>query len=185
MNHNTPSKSAYLTKTIRQYGKPYQSEQDTITYLLSNGIFAVNGRITHYRYVDIVAFGFICIETKYSTLNKKQRYHWRVEPTTHNRNLRGQIIILCAQTPCGIQRTIWNANDPIFYLPTNQLKRGIDYNPARSALTTTSIYGITLTPTLWHDHIDRFDIIHTYLQNICTTMLTPENYHHYAVKYRK
>ena len=173
-------------KWLNNYSMPYQTEVDTVDYLLKNGIYAVNGKFTSWRYVDIVAFGCVAIENKYSNVrqDKGHSYGFRLVSKWHDNGMRGNIIILCAQRHDRVERTIWNVNDPIFYRRDGSPKQGIWYTTKKTqGHARRAEYGVSINPRLWREHIDRFDIIHDCLRNICTNMLTPENYHRYRLDF--
>ena len=167
-------------KWLNNWNTPHKTEIDTCDYLLMNGIPAVNGKATHYKYVDLVAFGCVCIEVKYSELTTKNHYQWRAKPRWHNHGIRADVVILAVKRGDYIERTIWDVNEPIFYLPNGQLKQGLSYNPYKRAHASRD-YGVSIDKRSWNHHIDRFDIIHDKLRHICMNDLTPEHYHRYKL----
>ena len=169
-------------KWINPLVKPYQHEIDSVDYLLQNGIYAVNGKYTAWRYADIAAFGCVILEHKYSRQHNDGSFLWRVKPRWHDNGIRGNIVMLCAEYDGRVERTFWDVNDAIFYLHNGELKKGIHYNPTKHAHATRD-YGVSISRRMWREHIDRFDIIHDCLRNICTNMLTPENYHRYKLDF--
>ena len=172
-------------KWLNNLSLPHQTEVDTVDYLLKNGIYAVNGKFTSWRYVDIVAFGCVAIENKFSApRDRNAGYGFRLVSARHNNGIRGNVIILCIDRGDYIERTIWDVNDPIFRRADGLPKKGLMYIPNKKQYHLRHAeYGVSINSRLWREHIDRFDIIHDCLRNICTNMLTPENYHRYRLDF--
>ena len=86
------------------------------------------------------------------------------------------VIILCAQKGDRIERTIWDADDPIFYRNNGELLRSIGYN-----LIGGNNLKIGITPRLWNQHIDRFDILYAARKRWIENGFTPQSYYRYRL----
>lgn len=130
-------------------GRPY--EQLAIDALRSNGIFATSGKSSIYAFGDIVAWGCIRIEVKYSTLHG-QSYTFSFQNKT--KLTENQLVMLGCQQPDGIDWYVVPSSHSMFHHPNGDTKRGISFSPfvKHRKLSLNAITTETLQPykEAWH-----------------------------------
>lgn len=136
--------------------KVNESEIDLIKRLASEGIYAEPGRLTQWKYIDVVAWGCVCIETKYANQKITGEFRWRI--ASRQSAIRGHLIILVCIHENG-ERThhIFSAQHPVFYDNDGALKRGLVYKPDRQY--DRSRYGLSMTSEIMDEHKDTWYLI--------------------------
>ena len=109
-------------------------EVTTRAWLIKNGISTERSfREVDYNLTDLISFGEIPVEIKYSCpvveLGKYHRYLYGLNHRLKHSRIYSMVIILCAQKGNRVERTIWDADDPIFYRNNGELIRMIGYHP--------------------------------------------------------
>lgn len=108
-----------------------KSEIYAIEELRRNGIHAMPGKALSYANVDVVAFGCVRIEVKYSKLDTKftrQTYSFAFTPGQIARGVLADIIMLICDD--GQSRTyhLFPYDDPVFYMQ-GRMKKGFTFCP--------------------------------------------------------
>ena len=157
-------------------------EVTTRAWLIENGIPTERSfREVDYNLTDLISFGEIPVEIKYSSLSvvkgKYPQYQYVLNNSLRHSRIYSMVIILCAQIGNEVERTIWDADDPIFYRNNGELISSIAYY--RREPKIKSKFGIT--PHLWNQHIDRFDILYAARKRWIENGFTPQSYYHYRL----
>lgn len=142
---------------------PYQSERDAIAILRRGGVYAVPGRWSEWKYTDIVAFGFVRIESRHSNVkihSGKEVFHWRVKSPRHDKGIRGEIVMLTADFGDRVETALFPSTHEIFYRKNGELKKGMSYRPDKVIETWHERrYGLSLNSDIWYDHVDNFGLV--------------------------
>ena len=159
-------------------------EVTTRAWLIENGIPTERSfREVDYNLTDLISFGEIPVEIKYASLQVKKRkylmYDYAINSHLNHSRIYSMVIILCAQKGNQVERTIWDADDPIFYRNNGELIRSISYYPFGPNGRRYVELGIT--PRLWNQHIDRFDILYAARKRWIDNGFTPQSYYRYRL----
>jgi hypothetical protein len=103
------------------------SEQLLIRQLGSLGIPAYPGKAMSHAHVDIVAWGLVNIEVKYSS-QKNGVYSFITTPAQRRDGFRAHIVILICDTEHGVTFHLFDSNDPVFFI-NGHMKSAITYAP--------------------------------------------------------
>lgn len=107
-----------------------------INKLLEVGIPALPGKAVAFPFVDVVAWGCVRIEVKYSVYSRRRLHHgfiFNSTPMQRQRGWRAEVVMLI----CHWQEEqdtfhLFMKDDPVFYLPTKgRYKEGVTYVPGR------------------------------------------------------
>ena len=156
-------------------------EVTTRAWLIQNGIPTERSfRVVDYNLADLISFGEIPVEIKYSSHHlvggKYPLYRFHLNNNLNHTRIYSMVIILCAQKGERVERTIWDADDAIFFYNNGKLLRDICYNPTGGKKIK---FGIT--PRLWNQHIDAFDILYAARKRWIDNGFTPESYYRYRL----
>ena len=156
-------------------------EVTTRAWLIENGIPTERSfREVDYNLTDLISFGEIPVEIKYASLfvtyGKYLQYNFHLNESAKHSRIYSMVIILCAQKGNRVERTIWDADDPIFYRNNSELLRSISYHP-----NGHNKIKVGITPRLWNQHIDRFDILYAARKRWVENGLTPQSYYRYRL----
>lgn len=156
-------------------------EVTTRAWLIENGIPTERSfREVDYNLTDLISFGEIPVEIKYASLwlkfGKYPQYGYRLNPHLRHSRIYSMVIILCAQKGDRVERTIWDADDPIFYRNNGELLRTIHYS-----LTGGNNLKIGITTRQWNQHIDAFDILYAARKRWIDNGFTPQSYYRYRL----
>ena len=158
-------------------------EVTTRAWLIENGIPTERSfREVDYNLTDLISFGEIPVEIKYASLSvecgKYPRYGYRLMQSLKHSRIYSMVIILCAQKGNRVERTIWDADDPIFYRNNGELLHAIHYHPTGPNGRRIEL---GITPRLWNQHIDRFDILYAARKRWIENGFTPQSYYRYRL----
>ena len=158
-------------------------EVTTRAWLIENGIPTERSfREVDYNLTDLISFGEIPVEIKYASLwlqkGKSPSYSYKLIQSLKHSRIYSMVIILCAQKGDRVERTIWDADDPIFYRNNGELLRSIDYHPTGPNGRRIEL---GITPRLWNQHIDRFDILYAARKRWIENGFTPQSYYRYRL----
>lgn len=165
---------------LRSKRKPYvpknpntlvHSEALVINELRRNGIFAVTGKSVNAKHVDVVAWGCVQIEVKYSRLAKngnRRAFVFDFSPPQRKRGLLALVVVLVCDYGSGrVDYHVFDATDSIFY-DSGQLKAKITFEPGR---TRSRYHGYEqLTQSIMDDHKNMWGIIASRFGNISTEL---------------
>ena len=158
-------------------------EVTTRAWLIENGIPTERSfREVDYNLTDLISFGEIPVEIKYASLSvecgKYPRYGYRLIQSLKHSRIYSMVIILCAQKGNRVERTIWDADDPIFYRNNGELVSCMTYHPTGPNGRRIEL---GITPRLWNQHIDRFDILYAARKRWIENGFTPQSYYRYRL----
>lgn len=108
-----------------------ESEQLAVAYLAKHGIPALPGKALRASHVDMIAFGCIKVEVKYSTLYIDKEFPYFMFKTTPRQQQQGfsgdLVLLICAY---GDRNTfhVFPSKHPAFYMG-ERLKTGITFTP--------------------------------------------------------
>lgn len=120
------SKAQHLTN--EDYQVPVvESEKMAIEYLHSNGIPALPGKTIRMSFVDVIAFGCIGVEVKYSPL-VDGKFIFKTTPSQQKHGFRADVVMLICDY--GDRKTfhLFPAKHPVFYMG-ERLKTGFTFTP--------------------------------------------------------
>lgn len=103
------------------------SEQLLIRQLGSLGIPSYPGKAISHAHVDIVAWGLINIEVKYSS-QKNGVYSFITTPSQRRDGFRAHIVVLMCDTENGVTFHLFDSNDPVFFMD-GHMKSAVTYAP--------------------------------------------------------
>lgn len=103
------------------------SEKLLIHKLGSLGIPAYPGKAISHAHVDIVAWGLINIEVKYST-QKNGVYAFITTPAQRRDGFRAHIVVLMCDTEDGVTFHLFDSHDPVFFMD-GRMKSAVTYAP--------------------------------------------------------
>jgi hypothetical protein len=144
-----------------------QTELDAIEKLHSVGIFAQPGRVTHYKYADVVAWGCVLIEIRTANISKVGTYRWRIKAARIADDvIRGHLMMLVYIDHLGDKHhhlfPVWH---DVFYNADGSMKKGMNYTPGKMS-DTHAKYGLSMGDDLMFAHKDRWDLIENARQHI-------------------
>lgn len=134
------------------------SEQSIINLLRARGIYATAGKNSEYKYVDVVAWGCVKIEVKFSHITPRCRFNWTFTPTQMKNGIKSDVVILVAIEPHEANYYVFSTDHPCFYLPNGTLKHGITYRPNARAYSNNR-YGASLTDEIMKSQFEAWDLI--------------------------
>lgn len=135
-----------------------------INYLTKHGIHCLPGKAVKASDVDVVAWGCVWMEVKYSAMRERGEFMFHVTPPQQRRGFLAHIVLLICDY--GDRQTFHflPADTPAFY-HKGKLKGGISYLPGRKTISGKGpVPGgmkATLTDDIMTESQDRFDMIET------------------------
>lgn len=144
-----------------------RSEALVIDQLRRNGIYAVTGKSVNAKHVDVVAWGCVQIEVKYSRLEKngnRLAFVFDFSPPQRKRGVLAQVVVLVCDYGSGrVDYHVFDAANPIFY-SNSQLKLKITFEPGR---TQSRYHGHELlTQSIMDTHKNMWGVIASKFGNI-------------------
>lgn len=157
--HNTKMMDIYHEKgVIDRRVAVNQSEILVIERLKANHIPASPGKTLGYKWADVVAWGCVLIECKYSSL-RADTFNWTFSPLQQEQGLRAHIVVLCADYGHEITYHVFDANHPIFSNRNGKRKTGVIYMLSPKHRKSNAN---TLTPEMMSYYQDAWGKIETY-----------------------
>lgn len=115
------------------------SEAVVIEYLQSRGVFAVPGKAVSYAHVDVVAWGCVGIEVKYSAERKGGRFVFSMTPAQQRGGFRAEVVCLVFDYAAfnAPQFHFFSANDDLFASSQEgrRIKSSLEYVMGREEQT--------------------------------------------------
>ena len=145
-----------------------EHEQAVISLLLSNGIYATNGKSSAFKWVDVVAWGCVRIEVKSSAEIATGYYHFSFSPGQQRKGFKSDLVIIYTQGDYPI--SIFPASHPVFYKPSGKLKSAVSWKP-RMRHTKSPVGTVVLNDTLMRNYQERWDLIEDVRQQKILEML--------------
>lgn len=149
--------------------KTRETELIANAYLNKHGIPTLMGGIKNYSFVDIVAFGCIKIETKYSNLTERnglKAFRFTMSPLQVKRGLLADFILLvCEKGTKGQTFHVFPVNHPVLYR-NGKLKSAVEYVSDEDRIGTRKSTRYVLDNNLMNEYQDRLDLIWDKLHTI-------------------
>lgn len=124
-------KECHKARSRNQIAAPRQvavnfSEQLVIERLSRIGIPTLPGKTLGYKWADVVSWGCVLIECKYSS-DKGGWYQWGFSPIQREQGIRAHLIILCSEQDGQTDYYVFDANDPVFTKRSGKRKTAVIY----------------------------------------------------------
>lgn len=132
-----------------------------INELRRNGIHAAPGKSVKHSDVDVVAFGCVNIEIKYSRLERSysaDRYTFGVTPAQIRRGFLADLVMLICDNNGRLSFHLFRADFPAFYMK-GRLKKGFDFLPGRLKNMKPSSDRVVLTQPMMDEAENRWSLI--------------------------
>lgn len=147
-----------------------------IDYLTKRGIPCLPGKAVKAADVDIVAWGCVWIEVKYSSYRRNEReFIFRLTPTQQKRGLLAHVVMLICDYGDRQTLHLFRPDHAAFY-HQDRLKAGFSYIPGRtvSEVSGGAVKGTyqTLTDDMMAEAQDRLELIETARLEIAAKLIT-------------
>lgn len=132
---NKTCKTCYKAQRANNKKPPktavHTGEVLAIEKLLQNAIFATSGKSTSYgKWIDVVAWGCVKIEVKYSTITTNGLWQFTFTSTRNQNTQHPDLIMLIGERETGERHYyLFPENHPVFFNEHGKRKKGIGYNP--------------------------------------------------------
>jgi hypothetical protein len=148
-----------------------QSEKEIIDLLEGQGIPALPGKALGHQYADIIAWGCVLVEAKYSQLRNDNCFSFSFTPQQRKLGVRGDLIVLVCDYGDKTTRHVFLASDPIFYYLSGNLRGSLTYAPfAKRKRNHANRIG--LTDALMDEHQNKWELIETIRLNVHNSLLS-------------
>jgi len=134
-NHNPYCKECARAIRIKNYSPDKQrreraihhGEAILIAYLRSNGVYAAPGKCSEWRWIDVVAFGCVRIECKYSEGQHKEHFAFAFGYRQRNVGISADVVALICDD--GIEPTfhLFDIRDAVFDGIRAKTKRSLSF----------------------------------------------------------
>jgi len=104
-----------------------ESEKLVIAKLNSLGIPAYPGKAMSHAHVDVVAWGLVNIEVKYS-IPKNRIYSFLTTPSQRENGFRAHVVVLVCDTKTEVTFHLFGSSDPVFFID-GRMKHAISFAP--------------------------------------------------------
>lgn len=156
-------------KTVPKTQALVLSEQILISKLHSLGIPALPGKAISHAHVDVVAWGIVDIEVKYSGL-KDGRYSFITSTAQRQRGFLAHVVVLiCDSGDNDPTFHLFEAKHPVFYMDEGQMKHAITYDP-RVIQHKHESNRVVLTNALMESAQDNWEMIETLRVQLADTL---------------
>lgn len=147
-------RSAINSKNSRsKFISTIDSENALLNALHQQGIPAWPGKAMSHTFADIIAWGIVKIEVKYSATSPK--FKWHFTPAQVKAGVRGHITVLVMED----QYSILRSDDPVFRHANGERKQALVYPNSRIA-------GTTINQTI-EAGVNRWDVIQSVRDELC------------------
>jgi hypothetical protein len=157
----------------KDYQVPFvESEKMAIEYLNSKGIPALPGKTIRHSFVDIIAFGCIGVEVKYSKRDVDRRFgkfYFATTPSQQKNGFRAHVVMLiCDYEP---QRTyhIFDVKYPAFYIG-GRLKTGFTFTPGAYEALKHGETRVVMVQGMMDEAQDNVQLIYDKLSEYCKAL---------------
>jgi len=146
---------------------PYAiSEQWGIDYLHSKGIPSLPGKALSYAWVDVIAFGCVRVEVKYSTLLSGDFFKFTLTPGQKKRGLLGDVVMLVCDYGTRATFHLFQPSFPAFYI-NGKLKTGLHFTPGAMTARKFAASRVVMTQPMMDNAQDNVQLIHDQLIRYC------------------
>lgn len=149
---------------------PYAlSEQWGIKYLHSKGIPALPGKALSFAWVDVIAFGCVRVEVKYSTLLEGEHFKFTLTPGQKKRGLLGDVVMLVCDYGTRATFHLFLPSFPAFYI-NDKLKTGFHFTPGALKARKFGATRVVMTQPMMDSAQDNVRLIHDQLNKYCNDL---------------
>jgi len=148
-----------------------QSEKEVIEILKGQGIPALPGKALGHQYADIIAWGCVLIEVKYSRIRNNNLFIFSFSPQQRNYSIRGDLVVLVCDYGDKITHHVFLSSDPVFYFKSGSLKPSTCYMPYAKQRRNFA-NRITLMPEYMEAHQGKWDMVEDVRLNVKEFLLT-------------
>lgn len=146
---------------------PYAiSEQWGIDYLHSKGIPSLPGKSLSYAWVDVIAFGCVRVEVKYSNLTEDGAFKFNLTPGQKKRGLLGDVVMLVCDYGTRTTFHLFPPAFPAFYI-NGKLKTGFHFTPGAMTARKFAASRVVMTQPMMDSAQDNVQLIHNQLNTYC------------------
>lgn len=138
------------------------AEELVVNRLMSMGIFAVPGKRTTMKWVDVVAWGCVTVEVK-SAKFKNGSYRFDMGSQRRRKKIQDIVVLVTEDTK---QCYLFTGDNPLFYRADGSIKPMVAYNSSGVYLTENS-----LTTSLLNDALDKWQLIEDRRQAISKELI--------------
>lgn len=128
-----------------------------IAYLEKNGIPCFPGKTLAQSYVDVIAFGCVLIEVKYSRL-KMGRFHFVTTPRQMRKGFSGELVLLVCDYGDRHTFHFFDPRHPVFWMK-GRVKSSFDFTPGAMEAKKHGNNRVVMTQPLMDDAENRIDMI--------------------------
>lgn len=128
-----------------------------INYLKQQGIPCLPGKAVSYAHVDIVAFGCVTIEVKFSRLEHlrgRYKFHFTSTPKQQQRGyIADAVLLICEYSEDQRTYHIFDSHNPVFYM-TDRVKSGFTFTPGATEALKHGNNRVVMIQPLMDEHQD-------------------------------
>lgn len=153
-------------------------ETIAVEKMRSLGIFTMTGKMSRWRWQDIVAWGCVRIECKKARLADDGTYIFKFDSQSR-RGMHSHLILLMCDNGEDITYHLFPSYHPVFYRagtkrgskisPTGR-KVGVEYRPGKTS--TKDSFGISMSDEMMTEHQDKWELIEETRQLIIQRLKT-------------
>lgn len=133
-----------------------------LEYLKNRGIPALPGKAVSFSHVDVVAFGCVEIEVKFSRLQFNKgvhRFRFAATPNQSRHGFRGSIVMLICEYPSGrYTYHLFDARHPVFYIH-GRVKIAFLFTPGATEALKHGDNRVVMTQPLMDAHQDNIALV--------------------------
>lgn len=172
-HYNSECKACLLDRS-KKVGRldPYEPRAKTealaIEYLKRNGIHAIPGKAISAADVDVVAFGCVWIECKYSRLKRNhggEDFVFNATPAQIRRGYLAHIILLMCDYEHEVTYHLFDKGDPVFYID-GRVKNGLTYRPGRKVAQKHGNNRVVMVQSMMDSAQDNVALVWQHLRQI-------------------
>jgi hypothetical protein len=156
-------------KTNRDYLVPRAATEIlALNYLHSKGIPALPGKALRHSHVDVIAFGCVDIEIKYSRLEYKgmeEQFVFTATRAQQYGGFRAQIVILVCDWNDKVTYHLFKTDNPVFYLK-GRVKNGLTFTPGRLVAKKHGNNRVVMVQSMMDEAQDNLTLIYEQLRAV-------------------
>ena len=141
-----------------------------INYLKKHGIPCLPGKAVSFSHVDIVAFGCVEIEVKFSRLDfigGAYRFKFTSSPKQVQRGyLADAILLICEYSKENTTYHVFDVNHPVFYI-NGHVKNGMNFMPGATEALKHGNNRVVMTQPIMDEHQDNIEFLWNCLERHC------------------
>lgn len=179
-NSDSPTSECKSCMSSRSKSAPHQNNKDylvpraatetlVINYLHSKGIPALPGKALRHSHVDIIAFGCVDIEVKYSKLKWRknvQQFMFNATYAQQNGGFRAQIVLLVCDYGDKNTFHLFDVTDPVFFIH-GRVKIGMTFTPGNYEALKHGNNRVVMVQGMMDESQDKLSLIYEKLGEYC------------------